>query len=345
MARYEASGAREVVGASAPAGRGWLRRLVASTRWGPLAVAVVAGSLAMGPLTAEPSDAASSVAWLRTSGNEIVSARTGTPVVLHGANIMRSDWTRGFSTAWERKAIPRIARWGGNVVVRGFASKPVNNGNQRYLDMLDRYVALARANNMYVIFVWRSHAPDGPQPNTPDASARAALPRLAARYRGNPTVMYGLQVEPHGRGSSWAELRPTFEAMVDRIRKASAPYEPIVMVPGSSWSNDVSGAVAHPVRRRNIVYKAHGYENRSEFRAMFGAAHRAGLPVFVGEFAPTDGATTTDTKALISYTRRHGIGWAAWWMDYDNPGTESLVRSATNLAPTRPWGTMVRRAM
>lgn len=285
------------------------------------------------------------IPWLNTSGNKIVTADTNQSVVLRGANVMRSEWSSGYSMAWEQQAIPALAKWGGNIVLRGFASDPVNSNNAQYLSMLDQYVALATANKMYVVFVWRSDAPDGPQPNIPDASARAALPKLSARYKGNPHVMYGLQVEPHGTGSDWASLRPLFETMVDTIRTASAPYVPIVMVPGTNYSQDVSGAITNPVNRPNVVYKPHCYQPSSNYQAQFGNTYNAGLPVFIGEFAPAESATMSDMTTLLSYTRQRGIGWAAWWMDYSNQGTEALVNSATDLSPTNPWGIAIKTEM
>jgi Cellulase (glycosyl hydrolase family 5) len=317
-----------------------------SLKSGALAlVAIMVGALFMAFSASQSNAAAVVLPWLKTTGNKIVAADTGSPVLLHGANFMRSDWTYNYSMTFEQAAIPEMKKWGGNVIVRGFASDPVNGNNAQYLAMLDQYVSLAQANQMYVVFVWRSDAPDGAQPNVPDASAKAALPKLAARYKGNPQVMYGLQVEPHGTGSDWATLRPVFETMVDAIRVASAPYVPIVMVPGSSYSKDVSGAITDPVKRSNIVYKPHAYEASTDYQAMFGNTYNAGLPVFIGEFAPSDGATMVDMNALISYTQQRGIGWAAWWMDYSNQVTSALVLSATNLSPASPWGTTVRNAM
>ena len=293
--------------------------------------------------------ASASVPPLGTTGNKIVVDGTSTEVLLRGANLLRSEWTTGYETSWEQAAVPALRSWGGNVIVRGFASDPVNSGNAQYLATLDEYVSLARVNQMYVVFVWRSDASNGAQPSYPDASARTALPILAARYRGISNVMFGLQVEPNpapgSGGPTWAFLRPIFETMVDDIRAASAPYEPIVMVPGTSWSKDLRGAITDPVARSNIVYKTHAYEPNADYQAMFGDTYNADLPVFVGEFAPANGATMTDMAALISYAGDRGIGWAAWWMDYSNQGTEALVTSATDLSPTDPWGLAVRAAL
>jgi hypothetical protein len=117
---------------------------------------------------------------------------------------------------------------------------------------------------MYVIFAWRSHGIHGDQPEMPDDSAQQALANLAQRYRGKPNVMYALQVEPHD--VTWSQLQPRYVQMVDAIRTASAPYKPIIMVPGTDWSRDVSGAITSPVRRENVVYKSHPYNNQSQFQ-------------------------------------------------------------------------------
>lgn len=299
----------------------------------------------LAPLIIDGTQPAMPVPVLSVSGNRIVRTDTSAPVLLRGANFMRSDWTSGYGMAWENVAIPALKAWGGNLILRGFASDPVNASDSSYLAMLDAYVSLATANQMYVIFVWRSDAPDGAQPNAPDTSGQAALPILAARYKGSPAVMFGLQVEPHLTGSDWATLRPIFETMVDNIRTASSPFTPIVFVPGSNYSQDVSGAISDPVSRSNIVYKPHCYQPASAYAAQFQATFNANLAVFIGEFAPTESATMTDMNILIPYCAANGIGWAAWWMDYSGQGVDALVLSATDLTPTSPWGVLVKTSL
>jgi hypothetical protein len=276
-------------------------------------------------------------------------------VLLHGVNIMEAEWRHNLR--WESKALPVLAArqstghsssrastsssavWHGNVVVRGFASAPLNNGDRRYLSLLDGYVSMTRANREYLILSWRSHAENGDQPAYPDAGAQRALKTLAARYRGDSHVMFSLQVEPHH--VTWSFVRPIFEQMVDAIRNAAAPYSPIVFVPGVNWGKDISGAIAAPVRRANIVYTSHPYTSSNNFVRYFGAADDAGLPVFIGEFGPTPSMSMADVRTLLRYTAQRGIGWAAWGYEYDaNP---SLVDAS--LRPRRPFGTTVRSAM
>jgi hypothetical protein len=309
--------------------------------------------------------------WLHTQGNRILSS-TGADVVLRGANILESEWMNGacdgaghyqdanglacdsfpINTSWEDSAVPALTgTWGGDVVVHGFASDPVNQDNAAYLAILDRYVSLTASHSAYIVLAWRSYAQNDVQPNQPDTSpytgpsawgsgagtgATAALAKLAARYRGDPHVIFALQVEPHD--VSWSTVRPVFEAMVDQIRQASAPYEQIILVPGIGWSRDISGAATDPVNRPDIVYKTHPYDSATNFQADFGNTYDAGRPVFIGEFGPTAYMSMSDVAALLDRARQQGLGWAAWGFEPDaNP---ALVTST--LTPTNPYGTTVQ---
>jgi hypothetical protein len=280
--------------------------------------------------------------WLKTSGNRIVVASTGQEVTLRGVNVLRSEWDLNMFA--ERTGIPILAKeWKGNVIVRGFASDPVLKDDSQYLEMLDEHVSLAVANNVYVIFAWRSYGINGGQPNMPDDQAQQALVKLAQRYRGKPNVMYALQVEPHN--VTWAQVQPRYVQMVDAIQAASSPYKPIIMVPGVDWSRDVSGAIANPVRRENIVYKSHPYNSQSQFQHLFLDAYSAGLPVFLGEFgyAPDLNMNMTDINALLAVARQRNIGWAAWCFDYQ--GGPALVTNNSTFSPTSPYGVAIKNEM
>ncbi len=284
----------------------------------------------------------SGLPWLATDGNRIVVAETGEDVVLRGANLLRSEWDLRMDE--ERLAISTLAEeWKGNVVVRGFASDPVLAGDAEYLSLLDEHVALAAEHRMYVVFAWRSHGINGPQPHMPDDRAQAALAALAARYHGVSHVMYALQVEP--RNVSWGELHPRFVRMVDAIRSAASPHEPIVMVPGVKWSRDLSGAIGLPVDRSNVVYKTHPYNDESEFEEQFLDTYDAGLPVFIGEFGllPDQDMDMDDVEALLDVAAARELSWAAW--AFDPSGGPALITDHESMTPTAPYGEVVKAAM
>jgi hypothetical protein len=288
-----------------------------------------------------PVPSSAELPWLATSGNRIVTADTGQDVVLRGANVLRSEWDLQMNA--ERRAIPALASWKGNVIVRGFASDPVNANNAHYLAMLDEHVTLAAAHRMYVVFAWRSHDINGHQPPMPDDRAQQSLAALAKRYSTKSNVMYALQVEPHD--VTWAQLQPRFVQMVDAIRAAAAPHKPIVMVPGTSWGRDVSGAITQPVPRDNIVYKTHQYNPASDFQRYFLNTHNAGKPVFIGEFGyvPEIGMNMPDVRALMDTARERGLGWAAW--KFDHEGGPNLVTDSTTFTPSSPYGEAVHAAL
>lgn len=308
-------------------------------------VLVVAASLAAAVLLIVPSGPDADTGpqpppRLAERDGQIVEALTGRPVVLRGANVMRGEWDRGL--AHERRVLPLLRRWGGNVVVRGFAADPVLSGDRDYLEQLDELVLLAARTQLHLVLAWRSHQIDGEQPARPDDRAQQALGVLAGRYAARTHVAFALQVEPHD--TPWTELRPRFESMVDAIREAAAPHVPLVMVPGTGYSRDVSHAVRDPVRRSGIVYKTHPYSPQADFASLFLAAHAAGLAVFVGEFGPVRGQMTlSDVRALLRLLEDRKIGWAAWVLDAEG-GPALLADNATGATST-PYGALVQQAM
>lgn len=306
-------------------------------------VSAPSNSVSATPLAAA-SAATPCLPWLQAaSGTNMVVAGTNQPVLLHGANIMEAEWRNNLN--WENAAIPALASsaWNGRVVVHGFASDPVNSNDASYLSLLDGYVSLTKANHMYLILAWRSDAQNGAQPSYPDAGAQSALATLAARYKGDAHVMFALQVEPHD--VAWSTVRPIYEQMIDAIRQAAAPgdppNEPVIFAPGVAWGKDISGAITDPVKRSNIVYKSHPYTSSANFQQYFGSAYDAGLPVFIGEFGPTQYMSMSDINSLMSYTSQRNIGWAAWGYEYD--ATPNVVDSSLN--PTSPFGTTVQSNM
>ena len=281
------------------------------------------------------------IPWLMTAGSQIVTADTGVPVLLRGVNNMHSEWAGDMT--WEKRAVPEMATdWKGNFWGRGFAADPVNAGDAGYLSLLDTYQSLCEANRVHLMLSFRSHGINGDQPPAPDGRATQALATLAARYNGKSNVIFALQAEPHQ--VDWASLRPMFEGMIDAIRSAAWPHVPLIMVPGTNWSRDLAPAVASPVLRDDIVYKSHPYNPSSDFPALFGVAHDAGWPVFIGEFGPFEPMTVSDVSDLLDFARTRQIGWAAWSFDYDDPDVLHKLVDGT-LSPTSPYGLLVRQEM
>jgi len=285
----------------------------------------------------------------RVQGGRIVGP-DGRPLLLRGVNMDGEHYHIGPGYDPRRgptqQAIPAAARWGANILMHGFASRPILEGitlnrtgatvtRAQYLGFLDELVRLTREWGMYLVLAYRMPLIDVEQPPYPDGDARRALTALAARYRDEAHVMYSTQVESHD--VDWGFLRPLWEVMIDEVRVATAPHTPIVMVSGPEWGRRIADATIDPVRRDHVVYKTHYYsvpgESTDDLVAHFLPAVEAGLPVFFGEFGD-DGA-----DIVLPIARRHEIGWCAWQFWEEGPPT--LVRSLTDFAPTA-WGNTIR---
>lgn len=293
---------------------------------------------------ASTAQAAPTLPALAVSGNKIVLDGTTTVPELRGGNVLRYEWDDNMGT--ERVLYPRVSQdWKANIAMVGFSSDRVNANDAAYLAMLDEHVSLAETNHMYVTFAWRSWGQNGAQPTMPDQRAQDALAKLAGRYKGNPHVLFKLQVEPHD--VTWATLLPRYNSMVTAIETASAPYHPIIMVPGTNWGRDVHWATTQPVTGSpNIVYATDAYMTQDQFQPQFGVAYDAGLPVFVAEFgaAPDVGMPQADMEALVTWVNaRPGIGYTAWMFDYQ--GGPALVVDNTTFNPTSPYGTYIKADM
>ncbi|MGY0231923.1 cellulase family glycosylhydrolase [Longispora urticae] len=211
------------------------------------------------------------------------------------------------------------------------------------LGVLDRIVSHAGAVGLRVIL--DRHRPDsGGQSalwytaGVPESTWLAHLRDLAARYRGNPTVVgIDLHNEPHdpacwGCGDPATDWRLAAERGGDAVLGANP--ELLVFVEGVQsyngdaywWGGNLQGAGAHPVRlpvAHRLVYSAHDYATSVFAQPWFsdpsfpanmpalwtknwGYLFQQGTaPVWLGEFGTTLASTTDQTwlRALVGYLR------------------------------------------
>jgi hypothetical protein len=156
---------------------------------------------------------------LTVSGQHIVDAETGRPVVLRGLNRSGLEYVQPGSTGFlasagmsEREA-DAIVGWGATIVRVPLNQDRLLNGcggwsAEDYASELDTLVSWYAARDAYVLFDlhWLDDSTafglnrDGTVnrvPPLPDASSAAALAVLASRYRGQPAVLYEIFNEPH----------------------------------------------------------------------------------------------------------------------------------------------------
>ncbi len=281
-----------------------------------LGVCVFALVLALAGLSHTPKALAAPLSWLHVDGNRIVD-ESGRAVVLRGANVdnMNWEWAYSQSVSYERRAIPKLTGkgpggWRATLVALPFASGPVNSRDTAYLSALDEMVSLGKANGAYTLLSYRSWDPDTDQhPRMPDQAAQDALAALAARYAGEPAVLYALQMEPHD--VTWGELKPRFTSMVDAIR-AKNPRA-LIAVPGTQWSRYIHYALTNPVPRPNLIYKSNPWDYWEDIESDYQLPEVAErFPVLLGEFGAGSMMRLRDVRLLLDLAEEHGMSWAGW---------------------------------
>jgi hypothetical protein len=278
------------------------------------------------------------VFWLHVEGNKIKD-ESGKVVILRGANLEGREWDcDGRCIDYEKKAIPVLTGapptgWGANVILIAVASGPINRGDHLYLGALDQITDLAKQNNAYTLMAYRYAEPNIFQPTMPDQAAEDALAKLAERYKNEPAVLYGLQVEPHD--VSWSALKPRFTSMVDAIR-ANNPRA-LIFVPGTDWSRYVYHALSDPIPRDNLVYKSHTYDSLSNIFNNYRLEEVAEkYSVIIGEFGWDEWSLISSVEnvaQLLDYVEDIGIGWIAWL--FQSHGCPCLLKSTSTFEPTQ----------
>ena len=221
---------------------------------------------------------------------------------------------------------------------------------QRYRDYLpafvDPIVAWGQRRGVYIFLGWHAHGnpltgqtehpewgyrhPWRGNPYNPDLTlAIEALDELARRYRDVPNVIYGTFNEP--AFITWNEWRPIAESLVDVIH-AVDPLA-LVLVSGTDWGYDLSGALDDPVDRPNVVYETHPYPWKGEaWKGVLTDLDKTAA-VFLGEWgyghSEDPGRIRQDYgRPLIDFCRTRSIGWTAWiWHDEWTPSMLTSFRT------------------
>ena len=311
--------------------------------------------------------------WLTTSGNRIVIAQTGMPIILRGVNRSGLEYAgpdeQGFLSGasisrFEIEVIVR--RWRCNIIRLPFNQDFVLRGRngrsgEEYQRALDQVIYWASLFGAYTLLDLQWLDADriyGGESNyvapLPNYDSIELWTTLANRYKDEPAVLYDLFNEPHDRldddpfplnredGTTHAasqrkvtmrEWQPWARALANAVRGENP--DALVFIGGTNWAYDLRGM---PMDLANVVYSTHVYSNKgNNWAAAFGDLSRS-VPVFVGEFGVTN--TRSDLKfgrRLTRYLRDLEIGWAAWsW--FNEP---FLVH---RYAAT-PFGELVRREL
>jgi endoglucanase len=309
--------------------------------------------------------------YLHTCGSRIYDSR-GREVRITGVNwsgMETSDYVPGGlgNRNWQ-EILDQVAALGYNTIRIPFSSEAIDAGQQiggvnfalnpdlqglTGLQMLDRLVEGARARGLKVILDRHQPTSSGRtalwySPEVPEDRWIADWRMLAARYRGNDTVIgVDLANEPHGP-ATWGTGDPATDWRLAAERAGNAvldanPYL-LVFVEGIEnyqtdhfwWGGNLVGVRTAPVRLRvpnRVVYSPHDYgpyvsdqpwfhaptfprDLPGEWDRHWGYIQEEGIaPVVVGEFGGWSFGSDPDgqwQRALLDYLRAHRIGFLVW---------------------------------
>ena len=311
------------------------------------------------------------LAPLTTSGNRIIDAVTGVPILLRGVNRSGLEYAgpdeQGFlsGAAISRSEIQNIVQgWRCNIIRLPFNQDFVLRGRngrsgEEYQSALDQVIDWNSLFGAYTLLdlQWL----DGDRIYGGDRNFVAPLPnvqsielwtQLAQRYREEPAVLYDIFTEPHDRlnddpyplnredGTTYppgqrsvtmTEWQPWAQRLTGAIKTQNG--DALVFISGINWGYDLRGM---PMNLTNVVYSSHVYSNKgTNWLQAFGNLSQT-APVFVGEFGGVDTPADLEFgRSLVAFLNQHNIGWTAWgW--YDQP---FLVN---RFAPTQ-FGALVRQ--
>jgi hypothetical protein len=243
-------------------------------------------------------------------------------------------------------------KWGANVVRLSLNQDFWFEGPE-YASTIDKQVNWIRQLNMGVIL--DLHWNQGAQQNMADKNSITFWAAVAAKYKGNPWVMFELYNEPHDISwDQWLNGDSKYagmQSMFDAVRATGATNT--VIVGGINWAYDLSGVLTgYKVKGSNIAYATHPYDfpgkQLADWATGFGAV-AAVYPVIMTEFGQYC-ATNTYVADLLNYAELLGIHWTAWawyvqgcafpsvissWDGTPYPGVgETVKRYMTKSAPS-----------
>lgn len=188
-------------------------------------------------------------------------------------------------------------------------------------------VALAKANDMYVIIDW--HILSDGDPNTYLDDAKAFFSEMAEAYGSESNVLYEICNEPNG--VDWQNVKRYAEEVIPIIREKDP--DSVILVGNPDWSKDLMSVAADPLAYDNILYSLHFYAatHGDPYREMTERLSAQGLPIFVTEFGITaaSGGHPRDPESAdlwIDLLEQEHISYCMWALS-KAPEACSMIRS------------------
>lgn len=252
---------------------------------------------------------------LHTNGNKIVGAKNGAQAMLRGMSLFWSDAT---GEPYYNKTVIDWATDNLKIDVFRFAmgieyynsdggtSNAIDasssyKGNPGGMEgILDRMVAAAIENDVYIIVDWHSH-----RAHYETSLANSFFSKISAKYKDVPNIIYEIYNEPvNGSGGNWGNIKSYANTVSASIRKNT---DNLIIVGTPVWSQNPQQGASDPVSAKNIAYVFHFYaatHSKGSFSGNIESALNKGYPVFISEWGTTnaDGDGDPNTSATNDWT-------------------------------------------
>lgn len=271
-------------------------------------------------------------------GNRFMA--NGQPIVFKGLNIADPDRLES-EGHWNERHFKEVKSWGANIV--RFPVHPTawrKRGQKEYLALLDKGVAMAEAEGLYVIIDWhcignlRTEMYQAAIYETTRKETYEFWRTIAKHYKDNTTVaFFELFNEPTIMGGelgtcSWDQWKTMMEEIIGIIRACKASAVPLVA--GFNWAYDLKEVARNPINAEGIGYVSHPYPQKRakpwepQWTEDWGYVAEK-YPLILTEIgfcgADDRGAhvpVISDESygdAITQYTKEHGISYVLWVFD------------------------------
>ena len=314
---------------------------------------------------------------LHVDGKNLLNA-AGEAQWLQGVAVPSLEWTNT-GDAVAASIIVAIDTWKAHIIrlpvsdERWYGKKDQTDGGAAYRKVVDDAVKAASTRGAYLIIDLHRY-------RAPSDEMLVVWKDVAALYKDNPAVLFGVLNEPHDiTWEQWRnggditdkkkntdalaenkEITTSFhsqgiQGLVAAIRGTGAKN--VIVAGGLDWAYDLSGILngfaLDDLGGNGIVYDAHVYPWKSDWQHKFLDVAKV-HPVLLGEvgcdkdryeFIPPERFENPYTWApdMIACIQREKLHWTAWaFHPHCGP---AMLQDTKDYTPTPFWGAFVRTAL
>ena len=197
---------------------------------------------------------------------------------------------KGFSThglTWFPKYVNKglfhqiSSEWNTNLIRLAMYSYDYCNGNKKKnLEILEKGIEYAIANDMYVMIDWHILKDNNPNENLSEAID--FFNQMAKKYANVPNVIFEICNEPNG-DCTWEDIKEYSNIIIPVIRRHKP--DALILVGTPNYDREIQFPAKDPLEFENVMYAFHFYAatHKEESRQKLREIVATGTPIFITE--------------------------------------------------------------